>query len=110
MRHNPEFTMIEFYEAYATYTDLMDLTEELLKTLAQEVLGTTVVDYQGITIDFGKPYRRMTMLEAIKFYNPQLNDQLFQISILRIMYGFPPANSHTVLYRALRCPSPTSNE
>jgi len=71
-RHNPEFTMLEFYQAYADYRDLMDLTEEMLRGLTQEILGTTTVDYQGETYDFGKPFARMTVRESILHFNPDL--------------------------------------
>ena len=71
-RHNPEFTMIEFYQAYADYRDLMDLTEEMLRTLAQDILGTTTITYQGQEFDFGVPFKRMTMKESILAFNPQL--------------------------------------
>jgi lysyl-tRNA synthetase class 2 len=71
-RHNPEFTMLEFYQAYATYTDLMDITEELLKGLARDIMGTTEIAYQGDTYDFGKPFQRMTVKEAILHYNPKV--------------------------------------
>ncbi len=70
-RHNPEFTMLEFYEAYRDYRYLMDLTEELLREVAQDVLGTTTVPYQGTAIDLGKPFDRLTMAQAINRYNPQ---------------------------------------
>jgi len=70
-RHNPEFTMLEFYEAYRDYRYLMDLTEELLREVAQRVLGTTTVTYQGETIDLGRPFDRLTMAEAIHRYNPR---------------------------------------
>jgi lysyl-tRNA synthetase class 2 len=70
-RHNPEFTMLEFYEAYRDYRYLMDLTEELLREVAQRVLGTTTVAYQGETIDLGRPFDRLTMAEAIHKYNPR---------------------------------------
>jgi lysyl-tRNA synthetase class 2 len=70
-RHNPEFTMLEFYEAFQDHNYLMDLTEELLRELAQKVLGTTTVDYQGTAIDLGKPFDRLTMAQAIHKYNPQ---------------------------------------
>ena len=70
-RHNPEFTMLEFYEAYRDYRYLMDLTEELLRTVAQRVLGTTTVSYQGETIDLGGPFDRLTMAEAIHKYHPK---------------------------------------
>ncbi|HEX4942848.1 MAG TPA: amino acid--tRNA ligase-related protein, partial [Usitatibacteraceae bacterium] len=70
-RHNPEFTMIEFYEAYRDYHYLMDLTEGLLRECAQKVVGTTTLAYQGETIDLAKPFDRLTMAEAIAKYNPQ---------------------------------------
>lgn len=71
-RHNPEFTMIEFYQAYADYHDLMDITEEMLRGLAQAVLGKTAFDYQGMEVDFGKPFSRMTIKESILHFNPEL--------------------------------------
>jgi len=70
-RHNPEFTMLEFYEAYQDYNYLMDLTEELLQQVAQEVLGTTTLSYQGETIVLGKRFDRLTITEAIAKYNPK---------------------------------------
>ncbi len=80
-RHNPEFTMIEFYQAYADYKDLMDLTEAMLKTVAQEVLGKTEVDYQGEVYDFGAPFVRMSMVDAILHYNPQYTrEQLWDMA------------------------------
>jgi lysyl-tRNA synthetase class 2 len=69
-RHNPEFTMLEFYQAYADYHDLMDLTEDMLRHVAQTVLGTTEISYQGSTYDFGKPFQRMTVVESILHFNP----------------------------------------
>jgi lysyl-tRNA synthetase, class II len=71
-RHNPEFTMLEFYESYTDYLGLMDLTEKLLRGMAQEILGTTLLVYQGEACDFGKPFVRMTVKEAITRYNPGL--------------------------------------
>ncbi|NKN32529.1 lysine--tRNA ligase [Marichromatium bheemlicum] len=71
-RHNPEFTMLEFYQAYADYHDLMDLTEAMLRAMAEQVLGRTTIDYQGATYDFGKPFARMTVREAILHFNPAL--------------------------------------
>jgi len=71
-RHNPEFTMVEFYQAYADYKDLMDLTEEMLRGMAQEIHGTTVLPYQGEEFDFGKPFARMTIVESILHFNPDL--------------------------------------
>ncbi|MCW8931033.1 MAG: lysine--tRNA ligase [Gammaproteobacteria bacterium] len=73
-RHNPEFTMIEFYQAYADYHDLMDITEEMLRGLAQDVLGKSVFQYQGMDVDFGKPFTRMTIKESILHFNPELNE------------------------------------
>ncbi|MCL2912594.1 lysine--tRNA ligase [Shewanella corallii] len=70
-RHNPEFTMMEFYMAYADYNDLIDLTEEMLSSIAKDLCGDTKLPYGEHTIDFGGPYTRMTMLEAIKHYNPE---------------------------------------
>ncbi|ARG97954.1 lysine--tRNA ligase [Legionella micdadei] len=71
-RHNPEFTMVEFYQAYADYNDLMDFTEQLLHYLCDVVLGKRQIEFQEHTIDFGKPFARMTVKEAILHYNPQL--------------------------------------
>ena len=68
VRHNPEFTMIEYYQAYADYHDLMDNTEELLRKLALDILGTTDVPYGEYVFDFGKPFERITMHEAIVKY------------------------------------------
>jgi lysyl-tRNA synthetase class 2 len=76
-RHNPEFTMIEFYQAYADYKDLMDLTEAMLRHVAQEVLGTTCLHYQGSDYDFGKPFTRLSVFDAVLQYNPSISaDQL----------------------------------
>ncbi len=83
-RHNPEFTMLEFYEAYQDYRYLMDLTEDLLRTVARRVLGTTTVTYQGTQIDLGKPFDRLTMAEAIHQYHPQHSlDDLAKTEYLR---------------------------
>jgi lysyl-tRNA synthetase class 2 len=71
-RHNPEFTMLEFYEAYADYRDLMNLTEEMLRGLTEHVLGATVVAYQGETYDFGKPFARYTLKQSVLHFNPDL--------------------------------------
>jgi lysyl-tRNA synthetase class 2 len=78
-RHNPEFTMMEFYEAYADYQMLMDFTEGLLRHAAREALGTEVFHYQGRTLDLSKPFDRLTIVQAIRKYHPgfseaQLND------------------------------------
>ena len=71
-RHNPEFTMLEFYQAYAEYHDLMDLTEAMLRGIAQEVVGHSVITYQGEQYDFGKPFDRMTVVESILKFNPDV--------------------------------------
>lgn len=76
-KHSPEFTMMEFYWAYADYNDLMDLTEKLLRNVAEQVLGSTTFTYQNVTLDFGQPFRRMTMQEAICEFAPSVSrDQL----------------------------------
>ena len=72
-KHNPEFTMLEFYEAYVDYHHLMDLTETLVRGLSAELLGTTEISYQGQTFDLGKPFARMTVLESILHFNPEIS-------------------------------------
>ena len=71
-RHNPEFTMLEFYQAYADYRDLMDLTEDMLRKLCEAVLGTPMVHYQGADYDFSQPFECMTVFDSILIFNPQL--------------------------------------
>ncbi len=71
-QHNPEFTMLEFYQAYANYTDLMDLSEELFRFLGEAVLGQTVMQYQEYTFDVGKPFQRIRLYDSILQMNPQL--------------------------------------
>ncbi len=66
VKHNPEFTSIEIYEAYTDYVGMMNLTEDLIRTVAEQVLGTTTITYQGEEIDLGSPWCRMTMIESIK--------------------------------------------
>lgn len=68
-RHNPEFTLMELYQAYTDYYGMMELTESLFKYLANEVCGTTVIKYGDLEIDFGKPFEKMTMVEAVKKYS-----------------------------------------
>ncbi len=83
-RHNPEFTMLEFYEAYADHQQLMDLTEAMLRGLATEILGATQVRYQGEEYDFGKPFARMTVSEAVLRFNPEVTaEQLESLEALR---------------------------
>ena len=67
-RHNPEFTLMELYQAYTDYNGMMDLTENLYRYVAQEVLGTTKIVYNGIEMDLGKPFERITMVDAVKKY------------------------------------------
>jgi lysyl-tRNA synthetase class 2 len=87
-RHNPEFTMIEFYEAYRNYRHLMDFTEKLFAEIAHKVLGTTVISYQGRELDLAKPFHRLTMTQAVQKFHPQftdaqLNDRDFIINELQ---------------------------
>ena len=67
-RHNPEFTLMELYQAYTDYNGMMDLTENLYRHVAQEVLGTTTIVYNGVEMDLGKPFERITMVDAVKKY------------------------------------------
>lgn len=71
-RHNPEFTMVEFYQAYAEYTDLMNLTEDLFRDIAMSVLGTTKLMYQETELDFAQPFERLSLLDSILKFNPTL--------------------------------------
>lgn len=73
-KHNPEFTMIEFYQAYATYHDLMDLTERLFKTLTQDILGSMQITYQGVELDFSKSFARMSVKKSILHFNPEIQE------------------------------------
>ncbi|MCU7922575.1 MAG: lysine--tRNA ligase [Candidatus Thiodiazotropha sp. (ex Dulcina madagascariensis)] len=73
-RHNPEFTMLEFYEAYADFHDLMDLTEAMLRNLCQHVLGSMQIDYQSENYDFAAPFQRMTVKESILHFNPDISE------------------------------------
>lgn len=68
VRHNPEFTLLELYQAYTDYHGMMDLAEDLFRTVAKKVLGTTTITYDGVEIDLAKPFERMTMVEAVKKY------------------------------------------
>jgi len=72
-RHNPEFTMIEFYQAYADYRDMMDLTEGMLRFVAENVVGSTTIQYGESEYDFSQPFQRMTMVDAILKYNPDMD-------------------------------------
>ena len=68
-RHNPEFTLMELYQAYTDYNGMMDLTEEMFRYLAEKVCGSAVISYNGIELDFSKPFKRITMLDAVKEYS-----------------------------------------
>ena len=72
VRHNPEFTMMEFYIAWRDYEHLMQFTEDMFRDIATKVLGKTLVDYQGMQIDFGRPFDRLSMVDAVKKYAPDL--------------------------------------
>ncbi len=73
-QHNPEFTMLELYRAYADYEDLMDMVEALLRGMSDAIIGDSVVSYQGESFDFGKPFERMTVADVILRYNPDLDE------------------------------------
>ena len=68
-RHNPEFTLLELYQAYTDYNGMMDITERMIRTVAQKVLGTTQIKYGDVEIDLGKPFERLSMLDAVKKYS-----------------------------------------
>ncbi|MGL5291303.1 MAG: lysine--tRNA ligase, partial [Vibrionaceae bacterium] len=82
-RHNPEFTMIEFYMAYADFNDMMDLTQAMLSHVATQVLGSAKLPYGEIELDFAGPYPRLSMLDAVKQYNPD-NQQLQQLTYEKV--------------------------
>ena len=85
-RHNPEFTMLEFYWAYADYEDAMNLTEDMLRKLAETVLGSTTVYYQDGTYDFSRPFTRVTVFDAILQHNPDISaQQLSDASAARLI-------------------------
>ena len=81
-RHNPEFTMVEFYQAYADYRDLMDLTEDMLRGMAQHIHGDTRINYQGEVYDFGKDFARMTVVDSILHFNPDITAEQLSDEVL----------------------------
>src|SRR3990167_8969179 len=97
-RHNPEFTMLEFYQAYADYKDLMDLTEDMLRSLAADILGTTQIPYQGETYDFGSPFTRLSVFDSILQFNPDLTpDNISSVDAAKAVcakLGVPVKNSY----------------
>ena len=110
-KHSPEFTMLEFYWAYADYHDLMDLTEALFRQIAEQVLGSLSFEYQGRRIDFEAPFARMTMAEAIAHYVPEIKpqdlDELQVATQIAQQHGIEVAGSwglgkiHLALFEAL---------
>lgn len=82
-RHNPEFTLMELYQAYTDYNEMMDLTEKLYRFVAQEVLGTTTITYKGVEMDLGKPFARITMVDAVKKYAGVDFDQIHTLEEAR---------------------------
>jgi lysyl-tRNA synthetase class 2 len=97
-RHNPEFTMVEFYEAYADYHDLMDLTEAMLRGLAEDVYGNTTISYQDDEYHFDKPFTRMTVKESILHFNPDIKpsdlDELDKARQIADSLGIPLKDSY----------------
>ena len=94
-RHNPEFTMLEFYVAYRDYHYLMALTEQMFSYICQEVLGTTLISYQGRAIDFSKPFARMSMVQAVVHYHPAFT--LAQLNQRQFLIGY--FEQHQIEYR-----------
>ena len=94
-RHNPEFTLMELYQAYTDYNGMMDLTENLYRHVAQEVLGTTKITYKGIEMDLGKPFERITMVDAVKKYSGVDFSQIHTLEEARAA-----ADAHHVEYEA----------
>lgn len=92
-RHNPEFTLMELYQAYTDYNGMMELTENLYRYLAQEIHGTTTITYNGIEMDLGKPFEKMTMVEAVKKYSGVDFDEIHTLEDARAV-----AKEHHVEY------------
>ena len=85
-RHNPEFTMMEFYWAYADFNDLMDFTEAMLRGACETVVGDTQIEYQGQVLDFSKPFQRLTLLDSISHFNPEVTrEQLTDMESIKLL-------------------------
>lgn len=93
VRHNPEFTLLELYQAYTDYYGMMDLVEDLFRTVAMKVLGTTTITYDGVEIDLTKPFERLTMVEAIKQYSKVDFDKIPDEAAAKAM-----AKEHNITY------------
>lgn len=93
-RHNPEFTMVEFYQAYADYHDLMDFTEDMFRSIAMDILGTTEIEYQGLKIDFAQPFARLPVKDSILKYCPEVTaeqlDSRDAAAALALTFGIKP--------------------
>ena len=94
-RHNPEFTLMELYQAYTDYHGMMDLTEEMYRYVAQEVLGTTTITYNGVEMDLGKPFARLTMKDAVRQYSGVDFDEIHSLEEAR-----EAAKVHHIEYEA----------
>ena len=94
-RHNPEFTLMELYQAYTDYHGMMDLTEDMFRHVAKEVLGTTTIVYNGIEMDLGKPFERITMVDAVKKYSGVDFNEIHTLEEARAA-----ADAHHVEYEA----------
>jgi len=105
-KHNPEFTMLEFYQAYATYTDAMDLTEEMFVELANEVVGRTTVTWEGVRIELARPWRRLSIRDAVRELGGLADAaRIFEEPLLAaetaIARGVPPAEVFGIILRPL---------
>lgn len=104
-RHNPEFTMIEFYQAYATYEDFMDLTEDMLRRLVVELKGDTRIEYKGQAIDFGPPFRRISVCDALREFCGATEEVFYEVeaaSAFAEASGVPKEEIETVVARRAR--------
>ncbi len=106
-RHNPEFTMIEFYEAYCDYDRMMQMAEGIIRNCAQKICGSTTITYGDKTVDLGKPFTKMTTVEAILKYNPQYNEtdlndaNWLKAEVKKLSGKYPPSDATGSLQLAL---------